>query len=82
MMRLETRTITLRLVAGSRDFRTRRPAFDKAIAAALVQAEVTLVGAGFRVTEAEAKMVDQGGVIFSDEYDEEAKRQSRPDDIT
>lgn len=75
---METWTITLRLVVGSRDFSKRRIALDMAVSAALEQASQTLLDCAFVVEEQGAEIVNEGiaaGLA-------EAKRQSRPDDVT
>lgn len=67
-MRIDTRTVTLRLVVVSRDFTKRRPVLKLNIASqsALADAEKILISAGFRVIKANKQIVDEGPIDHVD----------------
>ncbi len=62
-MRMETRTVTLRLVVASRDFSKRRKSLDVAVNVALAGAALRLLDHSFIVESQGAKIVDEGNVI-------------------
>lgn len=75
---MESRTVTLRLVVLSRDFAMRQASLDAAVTVAIAKAQVSLIGDGFNVLMTSAEIVDQAQINGV----EEARRQSRPDDVT
>lgn len=77
------RTVTLTLEIESRDFTKRRYSLSNAMRDAGHAAEAPFRNAGFTITKQANVAIEDEPIPFVDlQYDEEARRQSRPDDTT